>query len=347
MLSSLQRTIAAQHNSTFASLQRTIAAQHNSTFASLQRTIAAQHNSMFASLQQTIGEVERSHKQLASFQQTIGELTRSHEQITSHYQTVMRTAQTSHLNKLRWTVTQATQLPNLTSLQNQIAGLSRIPTFTPIIRPNIFETPAWILEADRLENTGWFPHSTFPRHLLERNVDDSSLDELVLSYYRDNWASIRQIIEDELSKCDVERDTKETLREALHAHEQGLYRLVPSSLFSVIERAVRVHLCANRFGSISVNELLGDRIGNLPMSMLPYGSFGYVGYTQLSRHLYENIHNETTRKRFVAASVPNRHATIHGLVIYSSEKSSLNAIFVAMYVFRALTVLTSGVPRRS
>ena len=313
---------------------RVTAMNHYSTLTSLQRTMNARHSAMLASVQRNLDAFDKITRQTNLLQSTIRDVMRANEKIVSTYVTATESVLLAQQEQLRWTAT-------------QIARLPRIPTFAPIIHPKLFETPAWILEADRLKATGWFPHSTFPRQLLERNVDDSSLDELVLSYYRDNWASIRQTIENELSTCDVERDTKETLREALHAHEQGLYRVVPSSLFSAIERAVRVHLCANRFGSISVNELLGGRIGNLPMSMLPYGSFGYVGYTQLSRHLYENIRDETTRKRFMDASVPNRHATIHGLVIYSSEKSSLNAIFVAMYVFRALTVLASGVPRRN
>ena len=196
---------------------------HYSTLASLQRTFAAQHFATLASVQRTLGEVERSFRQTIPLQSIIGEVTRANEQIVSIHQTATKSALLAHQERLRWTAT-------------QIAGLSRIPTLTPIIRPKLFETPAWILEADRLKTTGWFPHSTFPRHLLERNLDDSSLDELVLSYYRDNWASIKQTIENELSTCDVERDTKETLREALHAHEQGLYRVVPSSLFSAIER---------------------------------------------------------------------------------------------------------------
>ena len=152
---------------------------HYSTLASLQRTLNAQHSATLASVQRTLDLFETSFRQTNLLQSIIGDVTRAHEQIVSIHQTATKTVLLAQQEQLRWTAT-------------QIAGLSPIPTFTPIIRPKLFETPAWILEADRLENTGWFPHSTFPRHLLERNVDDSSLDELVLSYYRDNWTSIRQ-----------------------------------------------------------------------------------------------------------------------------------------------------------
>ena len=176
--------------------------------------------------------------------------------------------------------------------------------------------------------------------------DDSSVDDVVLNYYQENWASVKQVIEEELSACDVDGDSKETLREALIAHEHKLHRLVATSLFPAIERAVRDCLCGNQLGNISVKEQLEDNIADMPLSMLPYGALGFIGFTQLSDHLYENIYTAAARNRFEDASVPNRHATIHGLITYSSEKSSLNAIFVAMYVFRILTVLMSGVPRK-
>ena len=123
------------------------------------------------------------------------------------------------------------------------------------------------------------------------------------------------------------------------AHENGLYQLIPPALFTAIERAVRVCLCDDKVGSISVKDQLVNLVGRLPLSILSDGNLAFVGFVQLSHHLYENIHTDEVRKRFLEASIPNRHAAIHGLVIYSSEKSSLNAIFVAMYVFQILTVL--------
>ena len=204
----------------------------------------------------------------------------------------------------------------------------------------IFDSLALFREGAKLERTGWFPHSTFPTHLLTQDYDDTYFDEAVLTYYRVNWAIVRQTIEEELSQCHVDEDAKEALHQALIAHEKELYLLVPPSLFPVIERAVRVCLCGDRIGNVSVEKQLENYLGDLPLSALPYGTLGFFGYSQLSHHLYESIHTDSDRQRFLVAPVPNRHATIHGLVVYSSEKSSLNTIFVAMYVFRALTVVS-------
>ena len=220
-----------------------------------------------------------------------------------------------------------------------ISTITRSAQLTSIIGRKLFETLAPFEEKVRFEEAGWFPHSTFPRHLLNWNGDETYSDEMVLTHYRNNWSTVSHVIGNELANCDVDFDAKEAIRQALIAHENGLYRLVPPALFTAIERAVRVCLYDDKVGSISVKDQLVNLVGRLPLSILPDGNLAFVGFGQLSHHLYENIHTDEVRERFLEASIPNRHAAIHGLVIYSSEKSSLNAIFVAMYVFQILTVL--------
>ena len=41
-----------------------------------------------------------------------------------------------------------------------------------------------------------------------------------------------------------------------------------------------------------------------------------------------------------ATDVPNRHASIHGLVSYSTFKHSMNMIIMADYIFQILTSAT-------
>ena len=40
--------------------------------------------------------------------------------------------------------------------------------------------------------------------------------------------------------------------------------------------------------------------------------------------------------------IPTRHAVVHGLVTYSSQQSSLNAIFIADYVFSVLSLINAA-----
>ena len=367
-LASLQRTMAEVTRPAIqlASLQRTMAEVTRPAIqlASLQRTMA---EAMRPAIQiaSLMTEAMRPAIQLAPEamrpQRTMTEAMRPATQIASLMTEAMRPAiqiaslMTEAMRPQR-TMTEAMR-PAI-----QIASLQR--TMTEAMRPaiqiaslmteagriaiqlgslrsyKIFDSLALFREGAKLERTGWFPHSTFPTHLLTQDYDDTYFDEAVLTYYRVNWAIVRQTIEEELSQCHVDEDAKEALHQALIAHEEGLYRLVPPSLFPVIERAVRVCLCGDRIGNVSVEKQLENYLGDLPLSSLPYGTLGFFGYSQLSHHLYENIHTDSARQRFLVAPVPNRHATIHGLVVYSSEKSSLNTIFVAMYVFRALTVVS-------
>ena len=344
---SLQRTMteAMHRTSQFASLQRTMteAMHRTSQFASLQRTMteAMRPTIQSASLQRTMTEAMRPAIQSASLQRAITEAIRPAIQFGSLQRAMTEAMRPAiQFGSLQRAMTEAMRPAiQFASLQRAMTEAIRpVSQFGSLFSYKIFDSLALFREGAKLERTGWFPHSTFPTHLLTQGYDDTYLDEAVLTYYRVNWAKVRQTIEEELSQCHVDDDAKEALRQALVAHEEGLYRLVPPSLFPVIERAVRVCLHADRIGNFSVKKQLETCLRDLPLSVLPYGALGFFGYSQLSHHLYEGIHTDSARQRFLVAPVPNRHAAIHGLVVYSSAKSSLNTIFVAMYVFRVLTV---------
>ena len=50
--------------------------------------------------------------------------------------------------------------------------------------------------------------------------------------------------------------------------------------------------------------------------------------------LFQKVQSEEDRERLQQDPIPNRHAALHGLVVYSSQQNSLNAIFIADYIFR-------------
>ena len=276
--------------------------------------------------------------ELAKLSGSMNAITRLSE-LTKLNGTMNAITRSTELAKLSRSMNVITRSSELTSFSQALTGIARSIELPRIIGRRITETLAPFRVKTQFEQSEWFPHSTFPRQLLERISNDEYSDEIVLTYYRRNWSTVSRVIEQELSECQVDRDAKEAVRQALIAHEQGLFQLVPSSMFAAIERAVRVCLHGDKVGRVSVKNRLVDLVGRLPLSVLPDGLLAFIGFTQLSHHLYENIHTDDIRERFLDASIPNRHAAIHGLVIYSSEKSSLNSIFVAMYVFQILTVL--------
>ena len=206
----------------------------------------------------------------------------------------------------------------LTSFSRTINGFARSAELASPFSRKFYETFAPFWEKAQFKDAEWFPHSTFPRHLLNWNGHESYSDEIVLSYYRQNWSAVRHVIEKELSECHVDKDAKEAVHQALIAHENRLYLLAPPSLFAAIERAVRVVLGDDNVGRIHVKNLLVDFAGQLPITALPGGFFGFVGFTQLSHHLYENIYTDDVRDRFADGSIPNRpclHSWIGGLLL--------------------------------
>ena len=188
-----------------------------------------------------------------------------------------------------------------------------------------------------LDKNGWFPHYTIPEEFLNQDDDVEGFNIKLLNYYRENWGEIRVRIERNLPNYLVDDETKAVFHEALTAHSMRIYRCVPRTLISEIERIVRVEFYGNKVGSFSVGGLIQDRFSKSPVSIFPDRSFWFVGFEQLTGHIYESIRDADTRLQFSESSVPNRHASLHGLISYSSEQNSLNSIFIAEYVMQLIT----------
>ena len=182
---------------------------------------------------------------------------------------------------------------------------------------------------------GWVVHHTLPTSLLEQ-TEEENLDAAIMAYYREKWVDVRGIIEKNTDQYLVDEDSKELMRQALEAHERQLYSLVPRSLLPEIEAVIRRHLHANKVGSLDMKSEI-SQFGELPASWFRDLSSDLIQYEILEDHLYEGIHTDATRGKFAESPIPNRHATVHGLVTYSSEKSSLNSIFLTDFTLYMIT----------
>ena len=69
---------------------------------------------------------------------------------------------------------------------------------------------------------------------------------------------------------------------------------------------------------------------------MPREAYGWMLFDLLIHHLYESV-NDSNRAKYEGDDVPNRHASIHGLVSYSTFKHSMNMIIMADYIFQVLT----------
>ena len=159
-----------------------------------------------------------------------------------------------------------------------------------------------------------------------------------MTYYKERWAEVRKEIELGTRRYLVDQDSKETMNQALSAHEHGLYRLVPRAMVTEIERVARVQLRETIVGhGLNVKETILSKVADLPISAFHDLTSGLIQYEALEKHLYQRIDDENVRSQFAQSPIPNRHATVHGLVPYASEKSSLNSIFLADFVFLMIT----------
>ena len=197
--------------------------------------------------------------------------------------------------------------------------------------------------AQGLDDAGWLPHHSTPfRRCYECWGDSDALNAMLSRHYRARWTEVRLEMETRLGRYDVDEEAKATFTEALEAHEAGLYRSVCRVLFPEIERVSRMELHGGRIEPIASQRLLRELTRRLPLSCVePPGFYHLSLFRRLTKHLYEHVRDEKDRRRFARDPVPNRHAAMHGLVVYSSMQNSLNALFMAEHIFQVIGMLRS------
>lgn len=227
-------------------------------------------------------------------------------------------------------------------------------TIAPVVEQLISEIKKWDVSSEVLGKTGWVPHYTMPfDDIAGCSEDPEAVQEKILRYYERNWQDVRSKIESRLLGYNIDAEAKATFREALDAHEAGLYRCVCRVLFPEIERIFRTKLFDGQVGPISSNKLV-KKLVDEDRSLGDFMSGGFYEldiFGLLTKHieheddsasskfvygLFQQVRTEENRERLTEDPIPNRHAALHGLVIYSSQQNSLNTIFVGDYIFRIL-----------
>lgn len=196
-------------------------------------------------------------------------------------------------------------------------------------------------ETKALDDAGWLPHYSTPFAIIDEcNGDTQTLNEKLERHYDDNWQSVREEIANRIENHDIDDEAKATFREALEAHEAGLYRSVCRLLLPEIERVARKELHGDDPGGIASQHVLQELAGNIGIrSTEPRGLYGLNLFRCLTQHLYEQIKSEEKLRYFANSPIPNRHAAVHGLIVYSSAQNSLNTLFMTDYIFQVVTIV--------
>jgi hypothetical protein len=136
----------------------------------------------------------------------------------------------------------------------------------------------------------------------------------------------------------VDDEAKAAFREALDAHTVGMYRCVCRLLFPEIERVARLEIYDGRVGKRMTSQHdLRKLAGRLtPGALEPIGFLNLNLFKKLQGHLYDDIKTEEHRVRCEADAVPNRHAALHGFVVYATMQNSLNTIFMTDYILQII-----------
>ena len=188
---------------------------------------------------------------------------------------------------------------------------------------------------DALDEVGWLPHPSVPYRLVKGCGDDRALlDARIADYYRSRWTDIRDEMESGLAEYHIDDEARATFREAITAHESGLYRCICRSLFPEIERMIGA---GPRVGSKKMLRKLTE--SGDPTDRELRELFDWVMLQRLRTHAYERVITDDEVARFERDPVPNRHAAIHGRVAYSTHKHSMNMLILTDYVFRILPPL--------
>lgn len=195
-----------------------------------------------------------------------------------------------------------------------------------------------------LKDAGFLPHVTMPMHLIAECGDDPTiLSRSIENYYRENWPAIEAAMTSKLAAYHVDEEAKTVFGEALKLHNLGFYRAVVRLLFPEIERVVRNDKLLSSYAmekGLSPAATLKEAAGQLGLSETEPGGFlSLEFFSRLVDHLYVRVEDAATVSRMEGDPVPNRHAAIHGRVIYRTFQNSLNTVFMADYIFQVVSAI--------
>jgi hypothetical protein len=201
----------------------------------------------------------------------------------------------------------------------------------------------------RIEASGWLPHYTTPFADIHDSMAREEISAAIEAHYRENWPQVESAFLKRLEASWLDDEAKATFKEALSSHGHGLYRTVPRTLFPEIERVAAVELyqgkrryrsenANGKFQDIGITSLptFAETVGQLPLRHVMNEDYGHALYSKLKEHLYQRVHTSAEIENAAKDPVPNRHASLHGILTYTTMQNSLNALIMTDYVFHLM-----------
>jgi hypothetical protein len=190
---------------------------------------------------------------------------------------------------------------------------------------------------------GWLPHP-FQTELHNEIAELTDLDEKLSNFYENNLAAFEISLTKNLEKCGCDDILLSRVTYCFRSYRDGQFSQIPCALFPEIERYARENLYTeNPFSNITSLRDVRDTISSLPLSYLtaPVLERGFYLFKIFDEHLYKSIKTTEQWKAARKIDIPNRHAALHGLVVYDSAKSSINTFIIFEYAILSIHALAS------
>lgn len=193
-------------------------------------------------------------------------------------------------------------------------------------------------ECRRIEAAGWLPHYTTPFDKISAcGEHPSAIDAVLEAHYRNEWPNVQSAFLERLDRYELGEEAKATFRQVLEGHGHGLYRLTARSLFPEVERVAREELHDGTLRPITSQIELKKLAGHLtPRDTEPHGMYALTLFQKFFDHLYEHTRTPDDLAAIAADPVPNRHASLHGLLSYETARCSMNAIIMVDFIFQVI-----------
>lgn len=181
------------------------------------------------------------------------------------------------------------------------------------------------------EATGLLPHPTMPQDLVDQGAE-ASRDE-ILAVYVENWDDIAREFRSRVAAYQIDDEAQAAFAEALACHRAGFHRGTVRMLFPEIERVYRsafeIRAGAGAASLKDLREIVDEQPADVPLGFHRTLEL----WRTLEEHLYTKVDNDADLARCQADTVPNRHAALHGLVVYAGPEHSLNMLIMADFIF--------------
>lgn len=201
--------------------------------------------------------------------------------------------------------------------------------------------------AQRLLDAGWVPYAGMPIEDLPDEATTADIQAFMQTLIEREWTEVRNSLMDTVNSTNVDEEAAATFEEALDGFENGHYRSVVRVLFPEIERVARETIYGGSrkewsfdrrkekgSGNTGLGTLRDALMRRLPAGLATHADFGFALTQKMDGHLYRYVGSAPEDLASMQADpVPNRHASQHGYITYSSSQNAYNALSMTAFMF--------------